>query len=194
MNNLSIAFIMILVSFNGAREQNHTIQETKSVVTIDTQQSVIRWKGTKMLHTGSHEGTIRFQSGELELSGNEIQGGQFVVDMSTIEITDIPEHESVPRNNLKKHLEADFEIRRFPTASMVLLKSTSPDSKQLCAKLTIKASTRELCFEAIRTNAKTWTCKLIILRNDFAIGEQGSWLEKRLVDQEIELSVELRVQ
>jgi polyisoprenoid-binding protein YceI len=188
MKSLTLAILLMVSLAASVRNSNLVQREASSE--IDTQQSIIRWKGTKMLYTRSHEGTIRFKSGELSLNGNDITGGRLVVDMTTIEITDIPPHEPVPRNNLKAHLESDFETARFSTASLSIKKATTD---MLCADLTIKGITREVCFRPVQTNTKSWNTNLIIRRSDFAIGEQGSWLEKRLVDQEIELLVDLRI-
>ena len=187
---LLIPTAMVIVSLTASMRNSDPVQQ-RSSVEIDTQRSVIRWKGTKFMYTRFHEGTIRFKSGELVFSGNDITGGQMIVDMTTIEITDIPAHEPVPRNNLKNHLESDFEIKRFPTASLSIKSSTTPDS--LCGDLTIKGITREVCFHPAQTKTKSWITRLTIRRADFAIGEQGSWLEKRLVDQEIELTVEVYI-
>ena len=169
------------------------INERDSIAEIDVRRSVIRWKGTKMMNTGSHEGTIRFRSGHLQFKGNAIVGGEFVVDMKTIDITDIPLHEPVPRKNLKDHLEQDFDVARYPTASLSITVSSGKRGQQeVCGKLTIKGITRDVCFKTIRKGDK-WSAELTVLRDHFGIGEDGSWLEKRLVDQEIKLSVEIRL-
>lgn len=193
MINAFFTFIILFSCLTGTEEQKTSAYE-KGIFKIDTDRSVVRWKGTKMKYTGSHEGTIRFRSGELEFNEHGLVSGEFVIDMKSIEVTDIPEHEPVPRKNLKDHLEADFSVSQYSTATLSIKPTTSVASPDRCGNLTIKGSTREVCFKPTQVNSKSWSTKLVILRNDFGIGEQGSWLERRLVDQEIELSVEVVVQ
>ena len=47
---------------------------------INISESSVNWKGKKI--TGSHTGTINFQSGFLTMEGENITGGSFVIDMT----------------------------------------------------------------------------------------------------------------
>ncbi len=83
-------------------------------ILIDITSSIVYWKGTKLRRTGKHEGTIKFKSGALLFSNNRLSGGNFEIDMHSIYIADMPEHETVPRRNLTRHLHSDFEISISP--------------------------------------------------------------------------------
>ena len=72
---------------------------------IDLKKSNIEWLGQKV--TGEHFGTIKLKSGEIILSKeNEIIGGEFVVDMSTIECTDLS-------GNAKQSIESHLKDEDF---------------------------------------------------------------------------------
>ena len=54
---------------------------------IDIKDSKIEWKGKKIL--GSHTGTINLSEGYLEVDGDNLVGGMFVVDMTSMTNTDL---------------------------------------------------------------------------------------------------------
>ena len=54
---------------------------------IDVKKSSIAWVGKKV--TGQHNGTINFLSGTLVFKGKTLKGGEFVVDMNSINTTDL---------------------------------------------------------------------------------------------------------
>ena len=54
---------------------------------IDNQKSNLFWKGTKP--TGDiHVGTVKIKEGTLNISGESIVGGKFIIDMNSILVTD----------------------------------------------------------------------------------------------------------
>ena len=69
---------------------------------INTQASNIAWKGKKVL--GSHSGTIDLKEGKLTLENDEIIGGEFVMDMTTITVTDLKGDDKA---GLEGHLNSD---------------------------------------------------------------------------------------
>ena len=62
-----------------------TINKDKKVIKTDVSKVV--WKGYKV--TGSHEGTIAIQSGSLIFEDDKLTSGEFVIDMTTINTTDL---------------------------------------------------------------------------------------------------------
>ena len=69
---------------------NNNVDPTEKVAdkkVVKTEESTITWKAYKV--TGSHEGTINLASGNLEFDNNTLTGGAFVVDMTTINTTDL---------------------------------------------------------------------------------------------------------
>jgi hypothetical protein len=64
---------------------------------LDVERSTIRWRGTKFWGLGKHEGTVRLKGGAFCVRQGRVLHGWFEADMRTIEVTDIPASEPVPR-------------------------------------------------------------------------------------------------
>ena len=125
---------------------------TFSFTTVNAQQKEIKianskviWKGYKV--TGSHEGTINLKSGFLNFDANKLTGGEFVMDMTSLIVTDL---EGEYKGKLEGHLKSDdfFGIENFPTASLVFneVKSTGKNSYSVTGDLTIKGKTNPVTF------------------------------------------------
>jgi len=56
-------------------------------VPVDTNKSVITWKGYKV--TGEHAGTLKVKSGDLDFTAGKLTGGNFVIDMASLAVTDL---------------------------------------------------------------------------------------------------------
>jgi polyisoprenoid-binding protein YceI len=167
---------------------------------MDVSQSVIQWKGTKMRGLGKHEGIIKLQSGFVWLQNHELCGGEFVVDMRTIEVTDIPKSDPIPRRNLRNHLMDDdfFAVARYPTAKLTIIRAMKESSKVyiILADLTIKNMTRRVEFKAVirdmNPNKFSSHASLTFNRHLWDISFKGSALQNNLVDDDIILEVFLQ--
>jgi polyisoprenoid-binding protein YceI len=200
MNRMVTWLIMILVATGLAASNQDRLpdllpeDDTIRTVEIDLEDSVIRWRGTKLFRTGSHEGTVNLSDGYLLFKGDRLVGGKCTADMKSIYVTDIPLSDPVPRRNLTTHLHSDFETDRFPVAVFEISKVEYGGSHPLSitGKMTIKGMTRELVMPiVVGEDGKTYSTEFIIDRSDFNIGENGSWLEKKLVDAEFVLQVSI---
>lgn len=112
---------------------------------IDITKSSIEWKGKKIL--GSHTGTIQLKEGYLEMEGDNLVGGMFVVDMTTINVTDL---EGESKGKLEGHLKsADFfGVDNFPTATLVIKNATKDrNTYEVIADITIKGQTEAISFD-----------------------------------------------
>jgi polyisoprenoid-binding protein YceI len=113
--------------------------------TIDVSKSLIIWEGKKV--TGKHEGTINFSSGTLVFKKDKLAGGEMVVDMTTINTTDLT---GGKKESLDKHLKNDdfFGVDKYPTAKIVFkkIKSLKNNSYKVSADLTIKGITKPTDF------------------------------------------------
>ena len=109
MKNL---FALAIVAFFAFAFSSNNVGEG---TTIDTEKSMITWKGYKV--TGSHEGIISIKSGHLNFDKDILTGGNFEIDMSTIIVTDL---EGEYKGNLEGHLKSDdfFGVTKFPSASL----------------------------------------------------------------------------
>lgn len=159
-------------------------------VPIDIHRSRVEWRGTKLLGTGKHEGTVAFMEGQFRMSGDRITGGHFSVDMASISVTDIPNHERTARRNLTRHLNSDFAIHMFPTAAFTIrdVMDAGDDKYLIFGDLSIRGVTKPITITAIKSR-NLFTSEFSFNRFDWKIGEDGTWLERRLVDAEIHLVV-----
>ncbi len=89
-----VLFVLLILSGNGLKNPVDLISQQDTILGLDLENSAIRWRGTKFRGMGKHEGIVRFKSGELHLRNGILTGGQFTIAMNSIEITDMPEHES----------------------------------------------------------------------------------------------------
>ena len=128
--------------------------------TMDATKSTFKWTGKKV--TGTHWGYIKFSSGSIATDGANITGGNFVVDMNSIDVQDIPADKG--GSKLVGHLKADdfFGTDKFATSTLAIKSATTTGTGQfdIKADLTIKGITSEIMFPAaITMDGKTLTAK-----------------------------------
>ena len=205
---LIIAFLVSLSSYIGkhnSEAQKATITEENTevenqtkgdTIRIDLTKSNIHWKGTKMRGIGKHEGEIELKSGYLIVNNKRLLSGNFVVDMITIRVTDIPEHEPIPRNNLNNHLKSSdfFDVYKFPTSKFQItnVKRITSDSLLISGNLTLKDITKNIEFGA-KYQGDYFTTKFTFDRFQWNIAYEGSFADKTLVDRDIELKIKLKM-
>ena len=105
--NKIVALLFTLILLNSCKNeinkpsnlalvnQSQKQHQTKDKINIGL--SKIHWKGTKMRGLGKHEGEVNLKEGYFLIEENKIVGGKFIIEMNTINVTDIPKHETVPR-------------------------------------------------------------------------------------------------
>lgn len=135
----------IVLTFAFANVSAQSVSGSKS---IDAEKSTIDWKGEKV--TGQHTGTIALKSGSLEMKDNKLTGGSFVIDMTSIENTDL---EGEYKGKLEGHLKSDdfFGVTTFPEASLVITKvkeTKKANVYEVTGNLTIKGITQPITFTA----------------------------------------------
>ncbi|MDO9374261.1 MAG: YceI family protein [Ferruginibacter sp.] len=119
---------------------------------LATAQSEIAWIGRKV--TGAHNGTIAIEKGWLNFSNDQLVGGQFIIDTTSINILDI----SDPATNAQfaGHLASDdfFSSAKYPTASfeIVSAKQKTGGNYDITGNLTIKDITYPVNFDATIVN------------------------------------------
>lgn len=119
---------------------------------VDINQSTIDWQGEKP--TGTHTGTIQISNGTLFLNDeNEIESGDFTIDMKTIVVTDLEAGDG--KEDLEAHLkgtvegkEGDFfDVNRYPESNFEVTGIKNENGKQwLQGNLTIKEITKNIEF------------------------------------------------
>lgn len=121
---------------------------------IDTSSSLVEWRGKKVFKLIEHFGTLKLVEGQLLEAGNQVVGGRFVVDMTSIIPVDLkPEGRTFLINSFSE--PAFFDIPNHPTAILDIKEmepfgqSPTGQNYKVLADLTIKGITRPIDFEAI---------------------------------------------
>lgn len=201
-------YFLVWVSYLPLYLQAQTLDNATEVVTIpiNTDRSIIMWKGTEMWQSGKHEGTLNLSKGYLLFEDDQLIGGQFVADMNSIAITDIPKHDPIPRRNLRNHLKSEdfFYVEEYPKARFEITKTEEfkSDSLRVWGDLSIRDITQSISFIASKKSDQNsvlaFDATFKIDRFAWNISYQGSYwdrmtsiLDNTLVDADIYLSVRL---
>lgn len=122
-----------------------TMAGAQNKLTADTGETQILWYGEKV--TGDHHGTIDLKSGWLTWQDNKITGGEFIVDMASLE-------DSEDNQKLENHLKSGdfFDVSNYPAAKLVVNESTEFEKGSAAVKgqLTIKEDTHPVEFKVAR--------------------------------------------
>lgn len=149
------------------------LSQPTTTVDADITSSTVTWKGYKV--TGSHEGTIDLQSGNLDYSAEgNLTGGTITIDMASLACTDLSGKSA---QKLVGHLQSDdfFGVATYPTATLTITdvapKGTPGDYK-VTADLTIKETTESIKFYAQvkdQEGTRVATADLKIDRTDYDV-------------------------
>ncbi|MDO4881415.1 MAG: YceI family protein [Capnocytophaga sp.] len=124
---------------------------------INTKKSSLVWTGSKVIGS-SHNGTLSFKSGELTFKNNTLVGGNFVIDMNSLSVTDLS---GDGKTKLEGHLKSDdfFGVAKFSNANLIIKNATKQQdgSYNVKADLTIKGITKpvEFVFSLDKNSALT---------------------------------------
>jgi polyisoprenoid-binding protein YceI len=125
-----------------------TFGQSKKVVASD-----VHWWGYKVAKSeaSSHDGTVKVKSGDMIMKGNNLVGGSFVLDMTSINATDLT---GEYQQKLNGHLKNGdfFEVEKFPTASFKITSVKKNSDKiynsLVTGNLTVKGKTNTITFPA----------------------------------------------
>jgi polyisoprenoid-binding protein YceI len=169
---------------------------------LDLNKSTIRWRGTKFWGLGKHEGTVRLKGGAFCVKQGRVLQGWFEADMRSIEVTDIPASEPVPRRRLTEHLlgEDFFAVEAHPVSRFILREVHQERGRlfRIVGDMTIRGRTRSLTFYArgwsVTDQELRAQAGFKIDRHEFGVSYRGSTLRDDLVDDDfsLELVIEAR--
>ncbi|SFN87171.1 Polyisoprenoid-binding protein YceI [Bizionia echini] len=135
---LTLALVVTFASCKDKAQEAETteaaeaaeVTEVSTKYLVDTDASTIMWKGFKP--TGSHTGTIQLESGVFTMNGDAIESGSFLVDMTSLNVTDIPEEEE-DHGKLTGHLKSPdfFDVETFPASAFEVTGFTSENGKMM---------------------------------------------------------------
>jgi polyisoprenoid-binding protein YceI len=180
----------------SSKKNTHNHSENSTNKDIDISKSSVKWLGKKV--TGSHEGTISVKEGHLHFDNNFFTGGNIVIDMSTIECTDLV---GEPKSSIEGHLSSDdfFGIKKYPTANLEIVNADKiKDSKnkyKVSAILEIKSIKNNIEFE-VEIDNDSAIVDIVIDRTKYNVKYgSGSFFDNlgdKMIYDDFKLSVSLK--
>ncbi|PDS25500.1 YceI family protein [Flavobacterium branchiophilum] len=182
LKSIALAMIMAIGTFTAQAQK------------VNVAKSTINWVGKKV--TGQHSGTINFKDASLTFKNKKLTAGSFVVDMNSLNATDVT---GEYQTKLNGHLKNDdfFGTDQFPTSTLVFKKiaAKAKGVYTVTGDLTIKGVTNAITFD-LATSAKGASTTLKIDRTKFGIKYgSGSFFDSlgdKAIDNEFELKVNLQ--
>ena len=160
---LAVAVLAItLVSFNNFTTETYS---------ADIDESIVEWAASRTGKT--HNGTVNIKDGMLTFEDDQLIGGDFTLDMTSIKVLDIPASNKM-NTKLVDHLNSSdfFSIENHPTGKFKVTGSESQNGKTLVkSNLTIKDITNDVSFLATVNNAED---KVEMTSNEFTI-DRTQW-------------------
>ncbi|MFD2201615.1 YceI family protein [Shivajiella indica] len=192
MKAITIVLFAALISFSSILEKSNTL------ITVDKSESTVTWKASKV--TGEHFGKVNISNADLDYQNGKIQGGSFIMDMTSITVEDIQDEASNKR--LTDHLKSDdfFSVEKFNSSSLKITDAKTDNGKdyQITGDLTIKGIKNPVTFPAtveVINNKVVATAKITFDRTKYDIKyRSGSYFENladRLIYDDVNLEVKL---
>lgn len=156
---------MTITACNDApKGDNATITDEQKAAEVQGQQFVVDTTASKLRFTGNgvgknHKGTFRLSSGNVAVSGNQITGGSFIINIRSM---DLDEKGGMFDDKLRPHLMSGdfFDAEKFGTAKFEITK-VEPYTKNggdssiveganfsISGNLTLKDVTKNITFPA----------------------------------------------
>ena len=154
-----------------------TADESAQAYTVDTATSNVEWRGFKIYEGETeeqgHHGTIKLSSGTINLEGNKIVAGDFVIDVATLESMDLNESPD-DKAKLDAHLkDADFlDVAKYPTATFNITGVNAIEGEyntEISGNLKMREEEKNITFKA---NVGVDGDKLTIASEEFTINRQ----------------------
>lgn len=178
-----------------SQETNSNLSQTDGITelkVVSNSQNTLKWTGSAI--GKSHYGTVDY-TGVINLSNNQLTGGELIMDMNTINSEDL---EGEWKEKLNNHLKnADFfNVDSFPTAKLVI---KGYDGKNVQGSLSIKDITKFISFPAtinITENTFEGSADFTINRTDYGIvygsGSFYDLAKDKIISDDIAFSVSLK--
>lgn len=160
---------------------------------IKVKESSIKWKGYKV--TGEHFGSIQLKEGTLIFDGDNLKGGSFVMDMTSIKTEDMDAEYNA---KLDGHLKADdfFGVAKHPTATLKITNVRGHGHHfHVSGDLTIKNITKTISFEmSVENNTAKTKLKIDRTKFDIKYGSASFFdgLKDKAISDEFDLDVTLK--
>ncbi len=177
-----------------AHEHTEAPVASAEEVSVNVEDSKVLWKG-EVLGMHSHNGKLNLTDGKVMMDGNNVVGGSFVVDMTTIEALDdaYTEEEGHTKADLIGHLNSPdfFDVANHKTAKFEI---TSVEGTTATGTLTLRGKTGTEKVENITVSTEngitTATGTLTFDRKKYDVAFDHP-VKEVVVSNDIELTVEL---
>ncbi len=173
--------------------------EVSTKYKVNTEASSIKWIGHKP--TGSHNGTISLESGIATANNGTLESGTFLIDMSSINVLDIPADDE-GNAKLAGHLKSSdfFDVEKYPAAAFEVTGFETVEGKtMLSGNLKLKDVTNNISIPVtVKENGDT----LSITSETFTIN-RSKWnvkygsksffddLGDKFINDDIELQIDV---
>ena len=179
-----------------------TCLNLNSQVQMDLSKSSIKWIG-KEITTKEHFGALKFSKAQLEFNGDVLTGGEFTVDMTTLDVQDLS---GGGKQRLEGHLRSDdfFSVDKHQTSYLKINEVLPPEfsrieadntSFEVSGELTIKGITQPIVFTIKPVSDQSYFADLTFDRSDYNVRfRSGSFFENlgdKLILDDIKLEVTL---
>ncbi len=173
---------------------------TEAVIYVVDSSSSIAWVGKKP--AGQHTGTLKVAKGTISIKEDHIESGSFIIDMTSINVTDLDGEEKA---GLEGHLKGEgeekdhfFNVAKFPTASFEITGIAPKEGKTFIeGNLTIKGITKNISFPASTSkegSTMTLTTEsFTINRTDWGVNYASKSIFGDLGDKFINDDIELKI-
>lgn len=162
---------------------------------VDLEQSKLEWDAKKVV--GGHVGYVNLKDGAVKLNADRLEGGSFVIDMTSLVCTDT--------ERVTAHLKNEdfFDVEKFPNATFVITQvdNANPKAPVISGRLTIKGITKDLSFPAtVNVNGNTMNASATVQVNrlDYDIRFRSSRffadLGNRAIEDEFTIKINLVAQ
>lgn len=156
------------------------VQEVVEAVAVPAmaEGSTISWVGFKTYADGRHNGTVALKGGEFQVKGEELVGGNFTIDMTSIACADLTDAEY--NGKLVGHLMSDdfFAVEANPEAKFEIVSvaanpadTTTTASHTVTGNLTLRGVTKAITIPA---NIKVSNGHVQVTTPEFAI-DRKQW-------------------
>ena len=170
MNTFPLTAAVLLQTPVGATAEGGEEQRLH----VNPTTSAVAWEGKKV--TGSHNGDIQIESGYINTENGLITGATVIMDMTSINTTDI---EGRSKQSLDRHLKSDdfFGVDQFPKAQFELnsinpIRSTNGMNFAANGTVTSKGRTAEVSFPVkveMSEKGASISGEMVLDRSDFDV-------------------------
>lgn len=145
---LLLSLLIFGVTFGFSQRKNN---QKDGVRLVRSTKSDIRWWGHKIFKSEAttHTGGLQLKMGKFIFDDKKLQGGEFVIDMRAMTVTDLEGEEQKKLLDDLKSVNF-FEVRRFPMAMFEITKilpfKSDEYNSEIIGNITIKGIRKTISF------------------------------------------------